>query len=82
MPAQRQSAILYSFFLGLSLLETPRIGPATFIARYCFLHSAQSHWSSLRYGLYVAAVTSDSHTVMLEISAPLGVVRICFEVSS
>jgi hypothetical protein len=35
-----------------------------------------------RYGRYVAAVKSDSHTVMLEIAAPFGVARICCAVCS
>jgi hypothetical protein len=49
-------------------------------ARFIFTAFLAAHYA--RYGLYVAAVKSDSHTVMLEIAAPFGVARICCAVCS
>jgi hypothetical protein len=56
---------------GIAIIKNARFIFAVFLA----VHRA-------RYGLYVAAVKSDSHTVMLETAAPFGVARISFAVCS
>jgi|HubBroStandDraft_2_1064218.scaffolds.fasta_scaffold06734_3 hypothetical protein len=60
---------------GIAMIKNPRFIFAAFLARDASL-------GLTRYGLYVAAVTSDSHTVMLEIAAPFAVACICFAVCS
>jgi|HubBroStandDraft_6_1064221.scaffolds.fasta_scaffold10101_2 hypothetical protein len=56
---------------GIAMIKNARFIFAAFLAAPC-----------AGYGLYVAAVRSDSHTVMLETAAPFGVARISFAVCS
>lgn len=59
-------------------IETTNAGTAMIRnPRFIFPRHPCAPCSRARYGRYVAAVTSDSHTVMLAIAAPFGVSRIC-----
>jgi hypothetical protein len=59
--------------------------PGSFFAAFLAVHSPTALLQAAcyaRYGRYVAAVKSDSQTVMLEIAAPFGTACICCAVCS
>jgi hypothetical protein len=68
---------------GIAMIKNPRFIFAAFlIALSACAVCVACAVTAARYGRYVAAVTSDSHTVMLEIAAPFAVACSCLAVCS